>query len=341
MKRKLPQWLLDATNGDRSNKISQSTQNCSNSVTESRNADYNNENIEPNQNDSIPNPAESDQIRNNGTIKIVPLANLLSPSRGGIQTSDSNKDVHISAVISTTQSTSNSEIPTTELHSVNGINDEPSTSNSNESSANAVIIKTEVKQEPTDSSATVSDPAQGSLQNEIKKEIKKEPENTSNTPATTATLNTVNNAAVTTQRESCNYGIKCFRRNPGHRTSMAHPGDLDYRRPNLPNAPPNAPPCPWGAACYRRNPQHFIQLSHPPATNATSVNANPIPRQPRNRQNNRRVVTNIDLDEEDDYDLEDPFIDDGSSDEYVPDESDDTDDDLEDTQEESLNLPDN
>lgn len=57
-----------------------------------------------------------------------------------------------------------------------------------------------------------------------------------------------------------------YRRNPAHRAEMAHPGDVDYRRPNLPNAPTGTPPCPWGAACYRRNPQHFIQLSHPPAS---------------------------------------------------------------------------
>lgn len=53
----------------------------------------------------------------------------------------------------------------------------------------------------------------------------------------------------------------------------------------------------------------------------------PTPR--RNRQNNRVTVINGDSDEEDDYDLEDPFIDDGSSDEYIP--EDETDDDLEDT----------
>lgn len=44
------------------------------------------------------------------------------------------------------------------------------------------------------------------------------------------------------------------------------------------------------------------------------------------------VVDNDSDASEDEYDVEDPFIDDGSSDEYVPDENEDDDDDAEVTQ---------
>lgn len=48
-----------------------------------------------------------------------------------------------------------------------------------------------------------------------------------------------------------------------HRAEKAHPGDADYRRPNFPPAPPNAPDCPFGNLCYRRNPLHFQEYKHP------------------------------------------------------------------------------
>lgn len=67
------------------------------------------------------------------------------------------------------------------------------------------------------------------------------------------------------------YSLNIRRQNAAHRTEMAHPGDGDYRRPDLPTAPIGAPPCPWGAACYRRNPQHFIQLSHLPSSKFQAI----------------------------------------------------------------------
>lgn len=61
-----------------------------------------------------------------------------------------------------------------------------------------------------------------------------------------------------------------------------------------------------------------------------NINVNAMPQTHSTSRRNRPTVVK---DEEDDYDLEDPFIDDGSSDEYVPNEVDDetddeTDDDL-------------
>ncbi|TDG50047.1 hypothetical protein AWZ03_003557 [Drosophila navojoa] len=66
-----------------------------------------------------------------------------------------------------------------------------------------------------------------------------------------------------TLRPSCRFGIKCYRRNPAHRSSEAHPGDSDYRRPSFPIPPLGTPACPFGNSCYRRNPIHFQQHSHP------------------------------------------------------------------------------
>ncbi|KAG4078600.1 hypothetical protein HA402_003247 [Bradysia odoriphaga] len=309
MKRKLPQWLLDATNNN--DKIAKP--NPTESIQKPSN------DISPDiDNQPEPHPvsvnAQSEQIKpSNSTIGIVPLANLLSPSRGGIQVSESHRNVSNEPELRTADSTS------TESESV--VMPVP------------VVVKTEAPDanEPTASNAT------DEQQVVVKQEIKDEPVDTALTPAPTLVPKIED---VKPERQSCNYGIKCFRRNPAHRTELAHPGDVDYRRPNLPSAPAGTPACPWGAACYRRNPQHFIQLSHPPANiynptaNTTAVTVTHVPQvnlpQRRNRNatgNGRMGAGNDDSDaEDDDYDLGDPFIDDGSSDEYVPDGDDDDDD---------------
>lgn len=217
MKRKLPQWLLDATNNEKSKKPNSlpSALSCSKSVT--HNGDYNNENIEPEQDISNPRNIESNQVQNNGSIKIVPLANLLLPSHGGVIVHDSNQSIHTSDTsiemrdqISQTQS--NLEIPSNELQSVTV----PSISNLQDSSANnqlEVVIKTEIKDDPEDEEPQVV----------VKQEIKEEPANyqpevvvkqeIKNEPAATAVSSNpvVQNVGAKTQRLSCNYGIKCFR----------------------------------------------------------------------------------------------------------------------------------
>ncbi|XP_063703286.1 aprataxin and PNK-like factor isoform X2 [Culicoides brevitarsis] len=71
-------------------------------------------------------------------------------------------------------------------------------------------------------------------------------------------------------RDSCEFGIRCYRRNVEHRRQLAHPGDADYRRPNYPPAPPGSPMCPYAARCYRRNPDHFLEYAHPPSTGPSS-----------------------------------------------------------------------
>uniref|UniRef100_A0AAG5CRL5 Aprataxin and PNK-like factor n=1 Tax=Anopheles atroparvus TaxID=41427 RepID=A0AAG5CRL5_ANOAO len=122
-----------------------------------------------------------------------------------------------------------------------------------------------------------------------------------------------------TIRPSCDFGIRCYRGGKDHRLSFAHPGDLDYRRPNFPPAPPNAPLCPFGARCYRRNPSHFQDYQHPDPSAATLG-------RPR-----RRVAPPADpnefydYDDDDEYDL--PDFDWSSSDEYNPGLYDEDDDD--------------
>ncbi|EDX12825.1 GD20355 [Drosophila simulans] len=84
-------------------------------------------------------------------------------------------------------------------------------------------------------------------------------------PTNSNAQNAVDESTVSSSsiRTSCRFGIRCYRRNPAHRSAEAHPGDQDYRRPNFPAPPLGTPACPFGNACYRRNPVHFQDYSHP------------------------------------------------------------------------------
>uniref|UniRef100_A0A182SZJ4 PBZ-type domain-containing protein n=1 Tax=Anopheles maculatus TaxID=74869 RepID=A0A182SZJ4_9DIPT len=117
--------------------------------------------------------------------------------------------------------------------------------------------------------------------------------------------------AVAVLRPSCDFGIRCYRAGQDHRSAFAHPGDLDYRRPNLPPPPPGTPMCPFGARCYRRNPEHFREYDHPDP-NAV------LPRTPRhNGASRRQAYCDTLSDEEYPYESE-PDFDDTSSEEYFP-----------------------
>ncbi|XP_037946559.1 aprataxin and PNK-like factor [Teleopsis dalmanni] len=137
--------------------------------------------------------------------------------------------------------------------------------------------------------------------------------------------------ASSTSRESCKYGIRCYRQNPMHRIEEAHPGDHDYKRPCYSPPPAGTPDCPFGNKCYRRNPMHFKQYSHPADTNFAQnyKNYRMRLRQRRQQQNYAEIDAasgnSTDLD---DYDLEDPFIDDEGSDYMPTDDDDDTEDEI-------------
>lgn len=127
-------------------------------------------------------------------------------------------------------------------------------------------------------------------------------------------------------RPSCDFGIRCYRGGNDHRTSFAHPGDPDYRRPNFPPAPLDAPFCPFGARCYRRNPAHFREYQHP------DPNAVVLPRP-------RRVAVPLDLNNFDAYGEDDEYdqdFDASSSDEYSPGMYDDDADDASESEDEGL-----
>ncbi|KAL7730257.1 hypothetical protein ACLKA6_016521 [Drosophila palustris] len=131
-----------------------------------------------------------------------------------------------------------------------------------------------------------------------------------------------------TMRPSCRFGIRCYRRNPAHRSAEAHPGDSDYRRPNFPTPPLGTPACPFGNSCYRRNPVHFQQYSHPTDFNSAQNIRNRLRHRRAQRQNPNAVAAQYSDFESDE---EDPFHDEAGSDlDYRPGAQDDDEDEEED-----------
>ncbi|XP_002069922.3 aprataxin and PNK-like factor [Drosophila willistoni] len=179
-----------------------------------------------------------------------------------------------------------------------------------------------VKTEPTD-----EDPSPAAaVSSDSSAAVKAEPVDTSVTPPVVvkqeATQSngeaTANNASAvvssSTIRPSCRFGIRCYRRNPAHRSAEAHPGDDDYRRPDYPEPPLGTPACPFGNLCYRRNPVHFQQHSHPPDFNSAQNIRNRL--RQRRRVQQQQNDPDSDLNSEDD---EDPFAGDSDKDEeYKP-----------------------
>ncbi|XP_026833971.1 aprataxin and PNK-like factor isoform X2 [Drosophila erecta] len=135
-----------------------------------------------------------------------------------------------------------------------------------------VAIK--IKAEPVEDGEYKDNPAAAPTSTDPTIQIKTEPANNGIPPAAAKvkTEPTNNNAqgavedssvSSSSTRISCRFGIRCYRRNPAHRSAEAHPGDQDYRRPDFPAPPLGTPACPFGNACYRRNPVHFQDYSHP------------------------------------------------------------------------------
>lgn len=180
MKRKLPQWLLDVTN--HKDKIVKPN-------TPQSNQSFNNNNTsntENNQSDLHSNSVDAQSV-NVGTIAVVPLANLMSPSREGVQTNQSNTsdvmDTGSTTVIQPTATTINGvplpvQIKTEKVDSVDA-------SGPSATSDPQIVVKTEIKDEPVDTATSSA----------------------ANVPPTVAPK-VVN---VKPERRSCNYGIKCFR----------------------------------------------------------------------------------------------------------------------------------
>lgn len=189
MKRKLPQWLLDATNNN-NDSINKKT-----------------EQTEPAQH-SNPKKAESDQIQPNGKITVVPLSNLLSQSRcvqvncpSGVRVNGSDRtseDTEMNVEMRTAESTSTGNMPLplvikTEIDQI-----APSPSNAPNEQPQ-VVVKQEIKDEPVDTATSNTTPT--SSTSTLSRRTP-----TSPTPTLIAKIENVK-----PERRSCNYGIKCFR----------------------------------------------------------------------------------------------------------------------------------
>lgn len=136
MKRKLPQWLLDATNNNNSQATSKRNSN------ESQNIDTNNFCIaKPEQNFRSTNG-----IQTNGTISVVPLANLQSSYDD--QSNDPSRNIPTSNNVETTT------LPVAVKLEKIDPTESSTTDVSNE--RQEVVVKEEIKDEPMDTASTVT-----------------------------------------------------------------------------------------------------------------------------------------------------------------------------------------
>ncbi|XP_017054926.1 aprataxin and PNK-like factor [Drosophila ficusphila] len=192
-----------------------------------------------------------------------------------------------------------------------------------------------VKAEPVDEDTEEAEPAVEATTSDPLIQVKAEPAANGDLPAARVvkTEPTRSNEVATADssvsssstRISCRFGIRCYRRNPVHRSAEAHPGDSDYRRPDFPEPPLGTPACPFGNACYRRNPVHFQEHSHPADFNSAQNIRNRL----RQRQNRQTPDDDEDFGSDEE---EDPFGGDNDNDaDYRPgaDIDEDEDDELE------------
>ncbi|XP_065372624.1 aprataxin and PNK-like factor [Calliphora vicina] len=121
------------------------------------------------------------------------------------------------------------------------------------------------------------------------------------------------NSTDNDERPSCKFGRQCFRQNPRHRLDMAHPGDVDYIVPDMPEPNVDAPKCKYGRKCYRLNPEHFKNFEHPRNINIQQNYRKYCLQRQGNRRNSG---SSFDYNFSDD-DEEDPFAGDSGSD-YEP-----------------------
>lgn len=144
---------------------------------------------------------------------------------------------------------------------------------------------------------------------EVKTEIEESSEDVANAAAQTGDPSTgvTNQGTGNVQKMRCMFGAKCYRKNTHHRVEFSHPGDPDYDVTDLPE-------CPYGTACYRKNKQHRLDFKH-----TTKPQQAKKPRQAKKPQ--YKQTNTPDDDEDDDYDYDDPFLNDGSSDDYQPTDS--------------------
>nr|XP_023029110.1 aprataxin and PNK-like factor [Leptinotarsa decemlineata] len=144
------------------------------------------------------------------------------------------------------------------------------------------------------------------------------------------------------RRDRCWYGANCYRKNPAHRAAISHPGDDDYDS----DPADDRPLCPFGSACYRTNVDHRRVYKHsaPPSirkpappkqppqkkseSSSDSEHSNKDDDKDTGKRKKRKAAQKVKFNEtpEDDYDYDDPFLNDASSDDFELSEDDDGDD---------------
>ncbi|XP_035036090.1 aprataxin and PNK-like factor isoform X2 [Hippoglossus stenolepis] len=114
-------------------------------------------------------------------------------------------------------------------------------------------------------------------------------------------------------RTPCPFGKDCYRKNPVHFQECSHPGDSDFEEEEEENEEEvDRPECPYGTDCYRKNPLHRKEYKH----TKRAARSQTVP-----------MKSPVDDEDEDEYD--DSFIDDDSEDvgqdsDYIPPDSDDS-----------------
>ncbi|GAB6031802.1 hypothetical protein CHUAL_010204 [Chamberlinius hualienensis] len=66
-------------------------------------------------------------------------------------------------------------------------------------------------------------------------------------------------------RPPCQFGGKCYRKNPSHKEEYSHPGDSDFdnnQNTVSDDEDDGKPECEYGTDCYRKNPQHRKEYKH-------------------------------------------------------------------------------
>lgn len=233
-KRKLPNWLSATQDQNLSdNKRKQKeVVSCS-----TKNSIFNlgAENVDKNKSSDELNKFSGSSERDSSMGKLE-ISNKISLTDNNSTTNDDiiGTNVHISHI---------SEYKN--LYSVSDIN---TTDEAQETKSILIVefpfpINVEVKKEKEKSVGSTVECSTSDIIRNIKQSVKEKPSSTT--------------------RESCKYGIRCYRRNPQHRIEEAHPGDTDYSRPNYPEPSKGTPACSFGDLCYRRNPGHFQDFSHP------------------------------------------------------------------------------
>ncbi|XP_060534407.1 aprataxin and PNK-like factor isoform X2 [Cylas formicarius] len=171
-----------------------------------------------------------------------------------------------------------------------------------------------------------------SIKQETTEELKIKEETTIETKKGTTgkqDISTPSRSSPWGRRDRCWYGPTCYRTNPNHRDLFSHPGDSDFDEdPN-----DDRPACPYGIACYRQNLVHRRQFKHP-AKPAPKPSSPQLPFQQLNKKDLRKTKRQRSNESPtDDYDLDDPFLCDDSSDEYQCSEESDSDTDSQEFQE--------